>query len=282
MTHALARRIAIATMASLAATGCQLTFDLEDYPYSPILIIADAEQDADAGPVVEDTGPDVADTGPDVPVDMPPDLPEPTGPKLVFTEFLIDSSFTAEGAGNDETGEFFEVYNAGDEAAMMALVRIDFLDPSDQDYSDNWILQVDPNVTLDPGGYFLIHRGDTPTNDFTTNIAAVRRSDVNGGGLSNDGKFRRANLVYGVQIEDTLYWNNGDMLQCNIDTDILSCPDEEKANIPGSEGSAFYLRDDAEMLRQDGNFATWCKAADVYITDLRGSPGVSNPSGICR
>jgi hypothetical protein len=267
----LTRRIAIAAVASLVASGCQLAFDLEDYPYAPILVLDDGGEDtADAGP--EDTGP--PDAAPDAPVDMPPDLPDPVGPQLLFSELLMDSSFTTE---NGEAAEFFEVVNIGDEPAVMGRVNIALTDPEDATFSDTWPVITQTRVELDPQGFFLIHRGDTPGGDFANDIVATRRFEVDASGLSNS-EFRRADLIYDGEVHDSIFWKSGDLRLCASGGDILSCPEDDVVILPGSEGSSFFLRDDFTTREGTRSPEAWCKAAKVYVNGLNGYPGERNPS----
>ena len=277
MTHALARRIAIALVASLVASGCQLTFDLEDYPYSPVLVPDDGGTgDGDADDVVDaDPPPDV---GPDVPPDVPPDMPDPVGPRLLFSELLMDSSFTT--ANEGEAAEFFEVVNIGDEPAVMGRVIISLSDPEDPAFSDTWPVITETRVELDPQGVFLIHRGDTPNGDFANDIVATRRAAVDASGLSNS-EFRRADLIYDGTLHDSIFWEGGDLRLCASGGDILSCPQADVVIIEGSEGASFFLLAGFTSVEGSRTPEAWCKSSKVYVNGLNGSPGVLNPTE-CR
>ena len=271
MPHPLARRLAATGLLALVAQGCNLNFDLDDYPFEPAIVIEDVGRDA---------GPDMAPPEDAGPPDLgPPDMPvvEKTH-QLLFSEVLINTNF--ENDQTAEVGEFFEIVNVGDGEATMAFVTIRFSDPDDANFASMWTVGVPSSVKLPTDGLFVVHKKDFGTW-FETNIPSTRRFDVtNATGLSN-GEFRRAELVYDGEVHDTLYWRSGNLRLCSSGGDILACPLDDVVTIDGQENKSFELRPTFQSPESSKKIDAWCLAARPFQppvnNDLAGSPGTVNP-----
>jgi hypothetical protein len=125
------RLLLVCLVCSSLLIGCNLSTDLDAYPYRGAIIIdpdddgitpIDMPQTPDVPADLDlDAAPDLADDMP-APDDMTPDM-EPLVVKLRFTEILVSSTANSS-SNNDEDGEFIEITNIGTAPVDPALIQI--------------------------------------------------------------------------------------------------------------------------------------------------------------
>jgi hypothetical protein len=270
--------------ASLLMTGCNLSLDVDDYPYR-------GPGPVDAGP--GDTGPVDAgrhdlgepemgpgDTGTiDAGTDMGPDLPE--GPvELIFTEVMINTRGT-DGSPSNEGGEYIEVKNIGTGYADPRDIVIEAGDGSFDIRVDTEDLQPFEDIVLAdlepilPGEYFLfIRRGGPPYNvtvDMGTGTFYQYAVWYQDAALSNSS---RTLDLYHVdeqgnrQLQDSIAWLNNSFRGAGSLMDT-----SETLSI--EEDIAISLQPDHEDAASNDDPAHWCYDTEPCndMSELLGSPG---------
>lgn len=264
-------------LGALLLSGCNLAFDLEDYPYQgPLVVELDLGDDATS----TDVGPDAA-PGPDV--DSEPDIPDlPVGePNLVITEVLIDTSQMEPGIIG-ELGEYVEVKNVGDgpadprnisftleNVATSARTSISVPLPS----STEQVKTYSGLKMIAPGEYFVFVRYTTPDVPLDDLLESGRYFDWGRYGqeasLTNSGE-RLLLLRYfdGQDLTefDRLRWRSG-VLVDSIGSDEVTQPIVEDTSLSLlSEFERPELNDDPDV---------WCLETQAVAdgSPVQGSPG---------
>ncbi|MFU8805010.1 MAG: hypothetical protein ACNA8W_14450 [Bradymonadaceae bacterium] len=268
LSHRL-RGFLILCTALACAMGCNLPFDLSDYPYpTPI-------DPADVDTPLQDTSSDGhgAD-GEDVP-------PAPQlGPKLIFTELMIRVSPPPDSF--QELGEYIEIKNVGDAPADPRHIVIDLLQSSERINVDRIIdseaerIIVNGLKAVPPGGYFVFVRDDSDYYGITKDLApgtyyeyGVWNRPI---GLPNFTHTLR--LLYEVgpfvhEQHDEVGWEQGHLI------DMTGVSTE---NLQIHEDIAMGVRNHRESAKANSDPANWCYHVLPFGEGfLYGSPGRPSP-----
>jgi hypothetical protein len=253
-------------------TGCNLSIDVEEYPYRGQPVVVDLGAEADGG---EDAVDDVADVA-----DAVEDAPAPAQPVLIFTELMADVS-TDEGLFI-EAGEYLEVKNVGEAAADPRRIII-------QVSGSNRRIQVNPFPSSDeeqqvfdelravePGEYFVFVRSDSDYYRITDDLEAGtfyeygRWSDA----VPLTNSSRRLTLAYRtsefeLDKHDIIEWTGHRL----IDPTGAS-----EATLPVISDAAWGLVTTFEDPATNDDPAHWCLHTDeLDDSPVRGSPGLPTP-----
>lgn len=250
----------------LGAVGCNLPFDLADYPY-PMRIDVPDEKDA----FISDTpGPNI-ETGPPLPQ---------LGPMLVFTELMIRTSPPPNSF--QELGEYIEIKNVGDAPADPRRIVIDLVESSERISVDRVIdseaerLIVTSLKPVPPGGYFVFVRDDSNHYGITQNLSpgtyyeyGVWNRSI---GLPNFTRTLR--LLYEVdsfvhEEHDEIGWAQGRLIDLR---------GESGESLQIIEDIAMGVRQGRESAKANSDPANWCYHVLPFGEGpLYGSPGLPSP-----
>jgi hypothetical protein len=261
----LAAALGIAAWA-MATAGCHLTIDLEDYPY-PITIWQE-------GPVDED----VWDTAlPDE--DTTPSTPQ-LGPMLVFTELMVRVSAPPDSF--QELGEYIEIKNIGDAPADPRRIVISLVESNERILVDNVIesdaerFVVQTLKPIQPGGYFVFVRNDSPYYGITRQLSPGSYYEYGiwyrSIGLPNFTRTLR--LLYRVdefihEQHDEVGWRQGQ---------LVDLTGENSATLAITEDIALGVRPGFENAKANTDPANWCYHVLPFGEGpLHGSPGQASP-----
>lgn len=282
---------------ALVAAGCNLAFNLNDFPYQgnttpTVMQDMPADTPADIAPVVPDASGDVgvvdmvADTGADL--DMV-DLPTGT-PQLIFTEIMINTTGTPENAG-DERGEYIEIKNVGTAAADPRLIGIESVDTT------TWTIRVDSDnpdpgavearqvlQPIAPGEYFVFLRDDDPSFGVAAKLEQGRYYEY-GQWVSNDialanTQRRRIQLRYAldgqVLLQDEVGWDDA-----SFEAGLAGKGPEGAPVV--TENVALSIGPAWESAEGNDDPRTWCyeQAFVDLASPLRGSPGSGAQEQTC-
>lgn len=266
----------------VVASGCNLTVDLEEYPYrsrGDAFLVDDGSDAADVSDATDttDTRRDVAADTSDArdTTDITDEKP-PTGkPFLIFTELMPDTSTPPD--ESTEFGEYIEIKNIGTAPADPRRIII-------QLGGSNRRIQVDPFPSedaerevfdglqwIDPGEYFVFVREDRDYYKLTAELEAGTFYEYgrwfDAVPLSNSS--RRLQLSYQAAqfhlVEhDAIEWAGGR---------LIDPTGESTATLGGREDAAWGLRRDFEDAQKNDDPANWC----FHATSLPDSPVMASP-----
>lgn len=273
-----ARPITAAALAILLA-GCNLSIDLDDYPYQGI---PDAQDASDSVSDVTDTT-DSVDTREVDASDTASDTSDATDtepsdqPVLIFTEVMPDSS--VEGAGSVEYGEFIEIKNIGEAEADPRRVAIELedanrrieVDPFPSDAEEQTVL--DELQPIQPGDYFVFVRQDSDYYRITTDLEAGTFYEY---GRWNEqvplaNTERKLTLFYrrsefDAVVTDRLEWVSRSLIDPSLET---------PATREIREDVALGVQEVSESQTGNNSPSNWCYHADT----IEGSPVKASPGG---
>lgn len=261
---------------ALLLGACNLTLDLDDYTYAggasdQGVIIIPADMAADMRQARPDMTrlPDMS-TPPDMItpplMDMAPALDmTPPPPQLIFTEVLVDA-----GEGNNEPGEFFELYNAGsgDVNLRTLCLRIskekgaapESMILNGPFYGEHPAIQ----RPLAPGEFILFIRGEGADPNNSTITAALVQ------GLATDRY-----VLYGQQ-DSSFFLGNSGVRNLEVINDPF-CNGEDVLDRVRWKNRSFYADTPGELLgeaadpslpgKQNRSFALNPAAYDPLLND---------------
>jgi hypothetical protein len=281
---------ALAALVMLAATGCNLSLDLGQYPYSgqrdAALTDAAADTTVDTDERDVSTPTDTGDSSDVVDAGDVRDVRKPSGkPYLIFTELMPDSS--APEGENIEYGEYIEVKNVGTAPADPRRIIIQ-LSGSERR------IQVDPFPSgdvereifnglelIEPGDYFVFIRQDAPVYNLT---AALDDGTYYEYGrwfeavpLSNSS--RRLQLSYRPSefqliAHDAVEWAS---------QSLIDPAGNSNATLDTQENIAWGVHPDFEGAGTNDDPANWCYHVDLLPeSDVKASPGGPTPANCTR
>ncbi len=267
-----------------AAAGCNLTLDVEEYPYR-----AAGDVDGQTDATVADAEPDAADTTDSADAADGTDGPDadskPGEPHLIFTEVMPDVSTPPE--TSVELGEYIEVKNVGTAPADPRRIIIQLA-------GSNRRIQVDAFPTdpeerrvfealepIEPGGYFVFVREDHDYYGLTDDLPPGSFYEYgrwfDAVPLSNSS--RRLQLAYRaaefeLEAHDAIEWASSKLIDPNGDS---------TATLPVREDVAWGVHPDHEDPASNDDPAHWCYHADtVGAGVVQASPGAATPSDCSR
>lgn len=278
---AVSQRIVVALVAVWAA-GCNLTLDVQEYPYSggadvvvPDVDTPDAAQDA--ADAALDAAPEVGDVGDADAADA-----QPSGkPYLIFTELMPD--VTTPPNGSVETGEYVEVKNIGTAPADPRRIIIQLA-------GSNRLIQVNPFPVdeegrrvfeqlqdIAPGEYFVFVRQDSNYYKLTAGLAEGtyyeygRWSDAVP--LSNSTRrlvlSYRTDEFHRVQ-QDAIEWASHSLIDPAGGSD---------ATLALREDAAWGVMSEYEDAHDNDDPAHWCYHVDpLPDSPIKASPGAPTPA----
>lgn len=269
------------------SAGCNLSVELDNYPYITILD-GDQQEDLTTLPDMKMPDQDLAEMpGEEMgPKDMPPDMPKPKlGVRLIFTEVMIKTSKRGN-SGNSEPGEYIEIANVGDEPAELRRVQIRL------DTSTVLVLRVDLGASpdaqeqaqydaialLQPGEHFVFVRDDDADFGITQGLPLGSFFEWHWSqpmiALANTT--RQLTLAYdrpmGLSFQDVISWSGEDL----VDQGTMMADEA----YPVTQDVAFMLDERFYSAQGNDSVTAWCLAAEIIPgnTGMRGTPG---RSGMC-
>jgi len=247
-------RILLLSMLACSLSACTLTFDLDDFPY----------RGEDAGAV---------DMG-----SSDEDMDTPSGPSLIFTELMINTSTTEN--PSQEPGEYIEVHNLGSSPVDPRDIRIDVFN-ADRVQPQGTIFIAPSDTTEYPdvpsGGFFFFARTDDPTFAISRDLTpgSFYIYDPNGTAntaLGNSGERRLVLSLVEEQVTvelDAVRWKGGDL-------QTPAMPDSADP-LEVVENIAFGLKPSAYGPDDNDDVTNWCYEPDLVndASPLKGSPNAS-------
>lgn len=275
----------------VASFGCNLAFDLDEYPYSEKKVSIDLGEDmgSDDGPTNNTNNTNNLNNLNNInnlnnvnnTMDMPPDLPVGE-PELVITELLINTSAMDNNISTGELGEYVEIKNVGDGPADPRQISFRLLNVGTG--SEGTITVALPTTSeqvevyqglkvIEPGQYFVFARhvvADVPINDV---LEAGTFYDYGrwgeGDSLSNSGE-RLLELQYfnGTEIQqfDSVRWISGNLVP----------PEGDSPTLAIQEDRALSVRGGLETTTGNDSPDTWCEeSATIGAGIVAGTPGTA-------
>ncbi|MGM0557852.1 MAG: hypothetical protein ACQEVA_15815 [Myxococcota bacterium] len=263
-------------------SGCNLTIDFDDYPYSGREDVQDVSDDSgdtadttDAADTEDTRVEDAADTQMDT--SDTTDAEPSDRPVLIFTEVMPDSS--VEGTGSVEYGEFIEVKNVGKVAADPRRIVIELedanrriaIDPFPSDPEEQEVF--DELKPIQPGEYFVFVRQDSDYYRITSNLEAGTFYEY---GRWNEqvplaNNERTLTLFYRLSefeadVTDKIEWVSRSLIDPSLQT---------AATLEIREDVALGVREVSESQAGNDSPSNWCYHADT----IEGSPVKASPGG---
>ncbi|RAL22147.1 hypothetical protein DL240_09840 [Lujinxingia litoralis] len=259
------RALAALLLGALVHSGCNLAFDLQDYPYRA------PEPDAD---LHADTELDASH--PDGDVDAPP-----ARAALVFSELMIHTEPPP--GESRELGEYIEILNQGEGAIDPRVIVIEILETNERIEIDRVIdtakerAIVEALQPIGPGERFVFYRRNNAYYDIKDTLDPTASYEFGRWGrpvgLSNFSRSMRMIELegdFGFVIHDEVAWRDGAL----IDPSGASTASREIR-----ENVAFGLHSEATTGRDPANF---CYHRETFSSGpLLGSPGQPTPAS-CR
>lgn len=269
----------------LGASGCNLVFDIDSFPYEGAGVVdmgVDIQEDMPTADMPKDLPEPVEDMEPieDMapPEDMEPDLPSGP-PELVITEIMINTGPQANGG---EIGEYLEVKNVGVspiDPRAISLVLHNEMGRSgtvviSQPSSDEQLAIFNGLQDIQPGSYFVFARFEIPELPLLEIMGAGNYFDFGTWGnlisFANSGE-RRIEVQYfspeGFQILDSVRWVSSELRPTD--------PELESPGLEIVEDISLGVRPGFEDVDSNDNPENWClESAPVAGPDsFLGSPG---------
>jgi hypothetical protein len=268
----------------VAASGCNLTLDLEDYPYEGRGDVEDAASDTieptDTSDAADSHTEDARDTAGDTfdATDVPPE----ERPTLIFTEVMPDSSVEG-GAGSVEYGEFIEVKNVGTVPADPRRIVIELedanrritVDPFPADEREQQVL--DGLQPIQPGEYFVFVRQDS---DYYNITAGLEEGTFYEYGRWNEqiplsNSERSLTMFYRLSefeafVTDKIEWVSRSLIDPSLQT---------PTNREIREDVALGVQEISESQSGNDSPANWCYHAETLPdSPVKASPGGPTPA----
>lgn len=246
-------------MAMMAA--CNLTLDLDDYPYEAAQDAVDSVSDVDADGDIRDAA--------DI------DARDEARPILIFTELMPDSS--TDGTSSVEYGEFFEIKNVGQAPADPRNIFIKLEDGDREIAIDTIVFDEREQAILDelkpiaPGDYFVFVRQDDDYYRITADLAPGTFYEY---GRWNDqvplsNRERSLTLIYKVNgedptVTDRVEWISGSLIDPSLVTNTTRSMREDVS---------IGVQAISESQADNNSPTNWC----YHVNPLSGSPVRASP-----
>lgn len=251
-------------------TGCNLTLDTDEYPYTLLVDLDAGRHDVTLDGVVEPDVPE--DMLPDIERDVPVDMPMGEV-ALMITELMINTSEMA-GGSNGEAGEYIEVKNVGDAAADPRRVSFQIVTESGEPQSIAVTPPTSPDqieiytnlLDIQPGDYFVFVRYSTTGFPASTLLDPGTFFDYGKAGaspgLGNSGE-RTLTVQYfdgtTIRPHDSVRWNGNALRPSDV---TMAEP-----SLGVIEDVALSVGRDFESPQLNDDPAHWCQE----ITEIAGA-----------
>ena len=278
-------RLLVTLLLLLAASGCNLTLDLGEYPYQGGPDVEDVSTDSldsiDGADTMDMSSDDVFDAQQDT-FDATDVEPEDR-PVLIFTEVMPDSSVEG-GASSVEYGEFVEIKNIGKVPADPRRIIIEFedadrriaVDPFPSDEREQQVL--DELQPIEPGEYFVFVRKDTDYYRITEGLEAGTFYEYgrwNNEQLPLSNSERTLTLFYRFSdfeafVTDKIEWVSRSLIDPSLQT---------PTNREIREDVALGVQEISESQSGNDSPANWCYHAETLPdSPVKASPGGPTPA----
>lgn len=239
------------------AAGCNLTLDVDAYPY------------------------DGADAGADTATDSADGSTDPVGPRLLMTEFMLRPQGRAD--DGQRSGQYIEIYNAGDEAIDPRQLVIEVqetnerilidVDGDDSDAAD----AADAVAPIAPGEFFVFIRRDDPTYEITAELADDRYFEYGRWGDDVELSATRQTIrllemrgEFEFRIHHQAGWRQGRLVDLS---------EKSSTTVAIAESVGLGLLSDIDDVEDAADPDNWCLHIERFGQGpLYGSPGQPSPS----